>query len=203
MPTKRQDTTTSPKAYQLKVTLAGIRPPIWRRVLVESGITLESFHHVLQAVMGWTDSHMHEFRTLARRVGLPRQVEAIPGNEEHHTLLGEILRRPKDRIVYEYDFGDGWEHEVLLEGIEDPAARARARYPWIMDGRRACPPDDVGGTPGYDRFLRIIADPGHPEHEEMREWCGGSFDPDAFDVQALNRAFHGGWGPKKPKKLDR
>lgn len=197
MPTRKRATMTTPTAYQLKVTLDGVRPPIWRRIRVRSDNTLEQFHQILQTVMGWTNSHMHGFRPFARRLGMRRGGLPIEPEEERRTRLADLLRKPKDRILYEYDFGDGWEHEILLEEIDDHAAGTR--YPWVLDGRRACPPDDVGGVSGYSRFLHIISDPRHPEHEEMMEWCGGSFDSEAFDVQVLNQEHHGGWAPKKPK----
>jgi hypothetical protein len=103
------------------------------------------------------------------------------------------LVKPKDRLVYEYDFGDGWEHEVLLgKASEHPPG---ARYPWVLGGARSCPPEDVGGVGGYAHFLQAMRSPRHPEHAEMLEWHGGPFDAEAFDAQALNRAFHGGWAP--------
>jgi Plasmid pRiA4b ORF-3-like protein len=107
-----------------------------------------------------------------------------------------MLHRPKDWLVYDYDFGDGWEHEVLLEGIHPRPSSAR--LPLVLAGRGACPPEDVGGLPGYHHFLEAIKDPTHPEHEDMMEWAGKDCDPTTFDVEELNRAFHGGWGPGGP-----
>jgi hypothetical protein len=110
--------------------------------------------------------------------------------------LSDLLRRPRDWCVYDYDFGDGWAHQLLLEQIV--ARVPAARYPMVLAGRGACPPEDVGGLPGYYHFLEAINDPKHPEHEDMWEWAGGKFDPSAFNVHDVNRAFHGGWGPRRP-----
>ncbi len=179
---------------QLKVVLRGTRPPIWRRLLVPSSITLERFHHILQVVMGWTDSHLHEFRAGDTRYGTPEpdwdEDEVV---SERRVRLGELLQEPKDRLLYAYDFGDSWEHDIVLEKIL--ARAADMKYPYVLAGKRACPPEDVGGTWGYEEFLETIRNPKHPEHEDRLAWCGGSFDPEAFDVQAINRAFHGGWAP--------
>jgi len=183
--------------YQLKITLLLSQPPIWRRLQVESSLTLDRLHDVLQVVMGWTDSHLHEFRLPqpgprgARRTLLP-----IESADEKATRVGDLLHRPKDWFVYEYDFGDGWEHEVLLEEVVPRSSSAR--YPMVLAGRGACPPEDVGGLPGYYHFLEAIKDPTHPDHEDMADWCGKEFDPAAFDVPAVNRAFHGGWRPRRP-----
>jgi hypothetical protein len=101
-------------------------------------------------------------------------------------------------MVYEYDFGDSWEHEVLVEKVV-PAEKGRGRYPLVTAGKRASPPEDCGGIPGYYQLLEVLGNPRHPEHEEMLEWCGGEYDPDEFDLQEVNRIFHGGPGPSKPR----
>jgi hypothetical protein len=115
---------------------------------------------------------------------------------EKKVRLGDVLHRPKARLVYEYDFGDGWEHELVLEAAV--AATPGKRYPLVLAGKRRCPPEDVGGIPGYYHFLEVMADPKHPEHRDMREWWGASFDPEAFDVAETNRTLHGGWGHRGP-----
>lgn len=195
MPEKQRRVTRPVRVYEVKVTLLMIRPPVWRRIKVRSDITLEDLHGVLQVVMGWTDSHMHAFRLVGRQANVRSRQTAVERNEERRTRLVELLTKPKDRLVYEYDFGDSWEHEVVLEKVGDHPPGAR--YPWVLGGARACPPEDVGGVGGYAHFLQVMRAPRHPEHVEMMEWHGGPFDPEAFDVQALNRAFHGGWAPAK------
>ena len=193
----RKVSDTGKPVCQLKVTLLDSQPPIWRRFHVESGVTLERLHHILQAVMGWTDSHMHGFRQpAASPSGARRRLFAIESADEKATRVADVLRRPKDKLFYEYDFGDSWEHEILLEKIiRRPPSE---RYPVVVAGRRACPPEDVGGLSGYYHFLEAVKDAKHPDHEEMVEWAGEGFDPAAFDMQAVNRMFHGGWGPRRP-----
>ncbi len=195
MPGQQRRVSRAVKAYELKVTLMGIRPAVWRRIAVRNDITLDALHKVLQAVMGWTDSHMHAFQPVGRESHARSRQPAVERNDERRTRLDELLIKPKDRLVYEYDFGDSWEHEVLLERVGDHPAGAR--YPWVLGGARACPPEDVGGVSGYAHFLQVMRSPRHPDHAEMMEWHGRRFDPEAFDAQALNRAFHGGWAPAR------
>lgn len=128
--------------------------------------------------------------------GARRRLLPIESADEKGTRLSNLLRRPKDWFVYDYDFGDSWEHEVILEKVVSRSSAAR--YPMVLAGRGACPPEDVGGLPGYYHFLEVIRNANHPEHEDMMEWAGKDFNPAAFDVHAVNRAFHGGWGPRRP-----
>ena len=174
MPKDQNDrrATDAPRSvYQLKVTLLYSQPPIWRRVQVEGGVTLDRLHHALQAAMGWTDSHLHGFRLpQPGQRGARRQLLPIESADEIATRLGDLLRRPKDWCVYDYDFGDSWEHKVVLEEVVPRSSSAR--YQLVLAGRGACPPEDVGGLPGYYHFLKVIKDPRHPEHADMVEWAG-------------------------------
>jgi hypothetical protein len=172
--------------YQIKVTLLGIRPAIWRRLLVPSSITLHRLHHVLQTAMGWQDGHMHQFVTAnGEYFGRPGPASGLTDiKNENRFALDQLLRRQKQAIVYEYDFGDSWEHRIVLERVLT-AAEAGA-VPRCTGGKRACPPEDCGGVPGYWRLLEAIRDPSHPDAEELREWLGGGFDPEAFDPTAVN-----------------
>lgn len=181
---------TAASIYELKITLRDSRPPIWRRLRVRSDVTLFKLHSILQLVMGWMDGHMHQFVVKDKVYG--RVDPEFPESEnEKKVLLGQVLRKPKDSLIYEYDFGDGWEHTVVLEQVL--GAAPGGKYPLVVDGRRACPPEDCGGTWGYDDLLKVLADANHPEHAERVGWVGGSFDPEAFDVDEINRGFHGGW----------
>jgi hypothetical protein len=187
--------------FQLKVTLREVRPPIWRRFLVLSTITLERLHRSLQFIMGWTDSHLHEFQAGDVRYGTAHRDFDWDADEivsERRTRLHQVLQRPKDRLLYWYDFGDDWRHDIVLEKIlpREPGMK----YPSVLAGKRACPPEDVGGAWGYQEFLRTIRNSKDPQHEDMLDWCGGSFDPETFDAQALNRGFHGGWAPASPNE---
>jgi hypothetical protein len=146
----RKKTMAPESVYQLKVTLLYSQPPIWRRFQVQSAVTLQRLHRILQVVMGWTDSHMHGFRVPRHgQRGARRQLLPIEGADEKSTRLADLLRRPRDRVIYEYDFGDGWEHEIVLEDVV--ARSPAARYPIVLSGQGACPPDDVGGlVPAID-----------------------------------------------------
>ncbi|MCU0612001.1 MAG: plasmid pRiA4b ORF-3 family protein [Candidatus Eisenbacteria bacterium] len=183
--------------YQLKVTLSGVKPPIWRRFLVPSGITLAQLHGVLQVVMGWTNSHLHKFIAKGVIYELPDAESYGAHEDERRSVLEEILTKPKDRLTYKYDFGDNWEHEVVLEAVAP--FEVGARYPCVVAGKRACPPEDVGGVWGYADLLATLGEPDDPEREEMLEWVGESFNPEAFNANELNVALHGGWLPPESK----
>lgn len=182
---------TGGPVFRLKVTLRGVKPPIWRRFLVPGGITLKRLHDSLQVVMGWTASHLHQFEAGGVLYGTSDRELSIARISEARTTLDEILHRPKDRLRYEYDFGDGWDHDVILEAILPPARGGL--YPIVEAGKRACPPEDCGGSYGYRGFLQVISDPTNPEHRDMLDWAGGAFDPEAFNVHEANLAIHGGW----------
>ena len=180
--------TTSGRIYQAKITLKGIRPPIWRRVQVPGAIRLSALHKVIQTVFGWTDSHLHQFVIDRVSYGQPDDFDQAVRDETGVTLVGAAGTRIK-RFAYVYDFGDNWEHEVVVEkAIGGDSGRER---PQCLGGRRHRPPEDCGGPPGYAEFLRAIRDLRHPEHAAMLEWVGGAFDPEAFDLAAVNRALAG------------
>jgi hypothetical protein len=180
--------TRDAKIYQLKITLKYVRPPIWRRVQVSGDITLAELHIILQAAMGWYNSHLHQFRVGKTYYGAPSIDEFSDPNlkDDSKAQLASILKKPKQKMVYEYDFGDGWEHEILLEHVLSRATGVR--YPRCLGGARACPPDDCGGVGGYANFLQAISDPEHDEHDEYLEWIGGRFDPEAFDPSDFDNA---------------
>jgi hypothetical protein len=180
---------TEPSIYQLKITLQGIKPPIWRRFHVPSDMNLAKLHQVIQAVMGWEESHMHQFKVGKIYYGMtyPDDVAGMPETrDERKARLNELAPRPKAKFIYEYDFGDSWEHEVVLEKILPP--EQGTKYPVCIDGKRACPPEDCGGVWGYAELLDAIKDPNHPEPEDRLEWLGGDFDPEAFNVEAVHKA---------------
>lgn len=181
---------TGAPLYRLKVTLRESRPPIWRRFVVPSDITLKRCHDALQAVMGWTDSHLHQFEARGTIYGTSDPDYDFKRVSETRTKLNLVLVKPRDRMVYEYDFGDCWEHDVVLEAIlpSEPGGI----YPRVEAGKRACPPEDVGGLHGYAAFLEAVSDPEHPEHRNMLEWHGRKFDPEAFTVGQANIDIHGG-----------
>lgn len=178
--------TTQPlrSIYQLKISLKGARPAIWRRLLIASSDNLEDVHIALQIVMGWTNSHLHEFVCGRDRYGVPDKEFPSEVRDETGYRLHQLLKQEKDRMIYAYDFGDGWDHDVLLDKIlpYEPGAV----LPVCPEGSRACPPEDVGGIPGFEMFLEAISDSSHPEYEGMLEWVGGDFNPEHFDLAQTN-----------------
>ncbi len=195
MTAKKQGVPTA--IYQIKVTLKQSKPPIWRRIEVAGDITLAKLHWILQVVMGWTSSHLHQFMVgdFKYPISLVYYGEPHPDywefemQDERRFKLNQIAPREKFKFVYEYDFGDSWEHELLVEKISPP--ELGVFYPRCVKGKRACPPEDVGGVWGYDSFLEVIQDRTHPEHDDMLEWIGGEFDPEAFDLDEINQALKG------------
>jgi Plasmid pRiA4b ORF-3-like protein len=177
------------RVYQLKITLKDGKPPIWRRVEVADDITLARLHHIVQVAMGWTDSHLHMFSLGRTSYGVPDPDYNEDVRDERRYKLNQLLTAPKQKLSYEYDFGDSWTHELLLEQVREP--EPGATYPRCITGKRACPPEDCGGVWGYAEFLEAIADPEHPEHDELLEWVGGEFDPAAFDVDEVNAGLRG------------
>jgi hypothetical protein len=181
------------RVYRLKVTLRGSRPPIWRRLEVYADVTLFRLHQILQVVMGWTDSHLHQFRRGSTYYGQPDPEFGMRRENERKVRLNDVLRKAKDRMIYEYDFGDGWEHDIVLEAIASTGNASPQAC--VLAGKGACPPEDVGGIGGYYGFLDAIRNPRHPEHREMLDWCGGHFDPETFEIDEINDYFR-----KRPRR---
>ena len=177
----------SVKIYQIKVTLRGSRPPIWRRIQVRGNTTLAKLHRILQRVMGWTDMHLHQFVIREKYYGVPDEEDLGPHktSDERKHKLSDLVPAEGSQFAYNYDFGDYWQHVLMVE--KTLPLQESARYPVCLAGARACPSEDVGGIRGYENFLQALADPNHPEHEEYLEWIGGSFDPEAFDLDEVNQ----------------
>ena len=171
--------------YQVKITLRGIRPPIWRRVQLPGTIALATVHDVIQTVFGWTDTHLHQFHIHRTSYGQPDDFDQAVVDENAVTLARAVGSCTK-RFAYVYDFGDDWQHEVVVEKII--GGDSGSERPSCLAGKRHRPPEDCGGRWGYRRFLEAIRDPRHPEHEVMLASVGGAFDSEAFDIAAVNRA---------------
>lgn len=183
------------RVYQFKITLKGIKPPIWRRIQTKD-CTLDTLHEHIQTAMGWTNSHLHQFEINGVRHGDPQLLyegweDEEPPVNSLRTKISTIV--PADgkrfRFDYEYDFGDGWEHDVFFEGCL--RAEKGTRYPLCIEGERACPSEDVGGTYGYYEYLEAMADPNHEQHEEFMEWRG-PYDPEAFDAHTATKEMRKG-----------
>ena len=171
--------------YLLKIQLLDIEPAIWRRFVVPANITLDRLHDVIQIVMGWTDSHLHEFT-----IGNKRYTQ-YPESKEDGLVCGryrleDLIKQKGRTFSYRYDFGDSWEHELVLEDSRYVNPELRTELA-CLEGERACPPEDVGGVHGYFEFYNALKDPSHEEHESSVEWSGGDFDSVRFDFELVNR----------------
>lgn len=172
--------------YQIKVILDDTHPPIWRRIQVPGKVTLRELHQILQIVMGWEDYHLHSFTINGEYYGDTSydDLDELGTKDESRYQLIQLIKDDGMRFDYEYDFGDGWEHTLLVEKIF-PAEKG-IRYPRCVKGKRACPPEDVGGVWGYEEFLEVLKDSEDSEHDEYLEWIGGEFDTEAFDLEEVN-----------------
>jgi hypothetical protein len=191
--TKKQQTQSIKQiqVLRLKVALCGTEPFIWRRLDVRSDMNLDLLHAAIQVAMGWTNSHLHAFFAGRERFvdptinGEPEFLDEPPEVDERKVKVKDVLPRADAQIIYEYDFGDSWYHTVTVEEIlyaqanSIPSARC-------LDGARACPPEDCGGVGGYADLLRVLEDSSHEEYKSMMTWLGRRWDPDAFDLQAIN-----------------
>ncbi|MEU4157768.1 plasmid pRiA4b ORF-3 family protein [Actinoplanes sp. NPDC026670] len=187
LPVKRKKSNGPAPAYQIKVSLRGARPPIWRRLLVPGDITLNRLHQAILAAFGWHGGHMHVFDTDYGQFG--RADRELGHRSDGPVTLEQVAPEVKDRLAYTYDFGDNWEHEIVVE--KTGPAEPGAAYPVCTGGRRAAPPDDCGGMWGYQELIEVLADPRHPEHTDRLEWLGlddaGQFAPDSFDLGQVNQ----------------
>lgn len=167
-------------AAQIKVKLRGVsKPPVWRRLQVRADMRLDHLHEAILAAFGWAGYHMHAFESGPERFGSPDS--ELGFTDERTVSLGELIGDVGDRLLYTYDFGDDWEHEILVEELLD--GDPEARYPVLVAAKGACPPEDCGGPWGYAELKEILADPSHDRHQEMLDWLGladaSGFDPEA------------------------
>ena len=179
--------TTSTPIFQLKITLIDSQPAIWRRLLVKDGMTLYQLNQVIQISTGWANSHLHLFDVDGQLYSLPEfglEEWDEPITNERRVRLSALDWKPKKPVRYDYDFGDTWRHEVRLEKVLPVGPGVR--YPKCIGGARACPPEDVGGLPGYGYFLEAISDPTNDEHESTLTWVGGAFEPEFFSPDEVN-----------------
>ena len=165
----------------IRIELQGWRPKIWRKVDVALATDLGTLHEIIQAAMGWQNYHMYMFVAGGESYGrhFPEAKSYLTMHPSQKTTLHDLLNRGVKRFVYEYDFGDGWRHDIIVGKSRDGSADTN--YPLFVAGEGRCPPEDVGGVWGFKNFLEIMMDPDHPEHGEMREWYGDDFDPAAMD----------------------
>lgn len=178
---------SSQKIVRLKIELADIDPPVWRRVQVPVDLSLRRLHDVIQAVFDWHDCHLHQFEVGERIYG---QTEIAPEDfgegrqySDKNVKLAALLGRGVEQFLYRYDFGDDWEHVITVERMAEP--EAGVAYPVLVDGARRAPPEDCGGPPGFEAFLEAMLDEDHEEHDDLMDWYGGPFDPVDMNLETV------------------
>jgi hypothetical protein len=189
-----------PQPIALRVELLDVAPLVWRRVVVSNQWTLASLHHYLQWVLGWTDTHAHEFQVADGVVAPDWWIHEVGQDsdtsnyrDERRVSVATVAREVGlgGEVEYHYDMGDGWRHRIVIETLPPHWSRAELPLPACVAGENACPPDDVGGPHGYALFLEIMGDRSHEQHEDTVRWVGGVFDPKGFDLNRLNREWRG------------
>lgn len=184
-PTSEEISAAAGAIFILEITLLGIEPPVWRRVAVPGRTTLDLLHEIIQAVMGFDGGfdHLHEFE-IGKQSYAPPEIADEGSLDESRFQLCDLVPKAGRKIIYTYDFGDNWEHEVVVKKIEPP--RPGEQYPRCLDGGRAAPPDDCGGPWGYEELLEARLDPESEDYERAIEWLGEDFDPESFDCRQVN-----------------
>ena len=171
------------KTYNLKIILDGSNPQIWRTVKVNGDFTLQDLHHAIQVSMGWYNCHLHQFVIANEIYGVNLEDDwGESVNDESKVKICKLLKKG-DQFYYEYDFGDGWQHFIKVLDVTDE----NILFPICTDGKRNCPPEDIGGIYGYENFVEIMKNPKHPEYEEYIEWHEGSYNPELFDIKEVNK----------------
>ncbi len=177
----------------LRLSLRETEPEVWRRVLVQSDLTLHALHRIFQLLMQWSDYHLYVF-TVGERRFEDAGVEGAENEDARTVTIGSLGLEKGDRFAYEYDFGDSWEHDVVVEKIG--RWREDMWLPWVEGGANAAPPEDAGGAPGFADLKEALGDPDHPEHESYRRWAGEDYDPYHFDARAARNAVMLAWAWK-------
>jgi hypothetical protein len=170
--------------FEFKIVLKGINPAIYRTFVVKEDITFFEFHHVIQIVMGWYNEHLYQFANQNIIIADPEMIDDVDIIDINDFLLNEYFENQGDKINYEYDFGDGWMHEIVLKKITE--GKENDVVPICLSGKRNCPPENCGGIYGYMNLIEIMADENHPDYEEMVDWFGEHFDPEYFDIEEVN-----------------
>jgi hypothetical protein len=183
---KKRKPKKAPDIYQIQISLNEHTPKIWRQIQLKSDTLLSDLHKIIQTTMGWTNSHLHQFMKDGECYSEPS-----PGDEELERIdylkikLSAMLKKEKDTFMYEYDFGDGWEHTIILEKILP--VDLKTKYPVCLDGKMKCPPEDCGGVSGFKDMLKILKNKNHEEYQSYIVWLGGEFNPKEFDLVKINK----------------
>jgi hypothetical protein len=167
----------------LRIQLRDVTPVVWRRILVPGSIRMAKLSLILIAAMGWNNSHPHEFLIGDQRIGMCFDDDPEDDIDEKSVTVLQALREER-RFSFAYDFGDSWDHDVVVEDLT--WSSVALTFAVCLEGENACPPDDVGGASGYRRFVKAITDPEHEEHDRTIGWVDGPFDPTEFDVAKAN-----------------
>ena len=175
----------------LRIELEGVHPTIWRSVIIPKSANLGWVHAVIQVAMGWTNSHLHQFRLGDRifsdpKFNLNEFEDDPPVTDENSVTVGQVAKGQIPALVYEYDFGDSWSHLLTFSPLSGGQAAVENRA-LCLEGSHACPPEDCGGIPGYEDLLEALGNKKHPEHRAMKQWLGRPYDPEAFEVDKVNR----------------
>ena len=189
---KHKSSLSKPCLITLRIELVGTTPLVWRRITLDGRSSFANLHHVIQSAMGWHDAHLHQFRINNRYIGVPDPESDAPDwhtEDERKVFLNRVLT-DETVFTYLYDFGDGWEHKLIVEEYDDSDdLRFGDGDAWVDAGERACPPEDCGGVGGFQDFLeKLENEPYSDESKELREWAGLDYDPARFDRQAANAA---------------
>ncbi len=172
--------------YQIKIEIEGIIPSVWRRILVNTNILLVDFHRVIQSTMGWTNSHLHYFGN-GKIIYSPQEFEIEGSKNSRKISLNKVLKEENCKILYRYDLGDRWDHQILLEKI---ILNNEITTPICLDGKNNCPPEDCGGVQGYKNLRKILSNSKNKNYKYTIEWLGGKFDPKEFDLGKVNQLLH-------------
>lgn len=177
------------QVFQIQIVLRGSKPKIWRRILIPSDMPLSDFHEVIQTSMGWENSHLHQFEK--DNILYTMKIEGdVFWNEKKKKdykdlIVSDLLTKKHEKVTYEYDYGDRWEHDIFLEEII--AADPNIKYPFCVEGKMSCPPEDCGGIHGYQDILKIMRNPENKFYENYKDWLDEDFDPDYFDKDEVNK----------------
>ncbi len=173
---------------QLKITIQGTKPPVWRQIQVEKSITFSQLHTILLIVMGWDGGHLYEFLVDGIRISEPSSDDEGWGGGIHDSSkikLDSLISDSKTKIVYTYDFGDDWEHKIVLEGYHNKDETQY--YPVCIDGKQCCPPEDCGGIYAFSELLKTLKNKNHPDYDDTLEWVGEDYDSEKFDIVKVNK----------------
>jgi hypothetical protein len=177
--------------YQIQIALSDFEPKIWRRILVQPDLLLPDFHHIIQIAMGWENEHLHQFikseTFYTQRMDDDWTWDDLNNVDYSDLKISDLLTKEKEKIKYEYDFGDSWYHDIILEKILP--ADTKNKYPVCIDGKLSCPPEDSGGIWGYKHLLEVLENPEDEEYDDVRIWIGEEFDPEEFDKEYVNKVF--------------